>query len=74
MTATSEVHFRKRALEIGLSEAQFTTLVNADIKTAKKLAFSCGYQCTGDETPFVDMVKTLYGAEVTLGTIAAMRE
>ncbi|CAE7853945.1 unnamed protein product, partial [Symbiodinium necroappetens] len=70
----SEVEFRRRALQLGVSSTNIDSLIASGFKTFGQYAFSVPYQPgSADESPLVDMLTSSLSGEPDAGQLACLR-
>ena len=66
MALESEAAFQSRALEVGISSADLTTLKTGGINSYSRYAFCCAYQLgNGNEDVLFDYLETILGSKPT---------
>ena len=70
----SEVDFKRRALQLGVTQANIEAVVAAGFKTFGQCAFSVPYQPgSADESPWVDLLTTCLTREPDAGQLSCLR-
>ena len=70
----SEVEFKRRALQLGVTQANVDAVVSAGFKTFGQYAFSVPYQPgSADESPLVDLLTTCLTREPEAGQLSCLR-
>ena len=70
----SEVEFKRRALQLGVTQANIEAVVAAGFKTFGQYAFSVPYQPgSADESPLVDLLTTCLTREPDAGQLSCLR-
>ncbi|CAE7660014.1 unnamed protein product [Symbiodinium sp. CCMP2592] len=70
----SEVEFKRRALQLGVTQANINAVVAAGFKTFGQYAFSIPYQSgSADESPLVDLLTTCLTREPEAGQLSCLK-
>ena len=70
----SEVEFKRRALQLGVSSTNVDALVSAGFKTFGQYAFSVPYQPgSADESPLVDLLTATLSGEPPASQLSCLR-